>query len=259
MRALLEKHSLRTVLTAVGLSGEGEGSDVPIGAFIAGLSGLGGEKAAARTLFGVLGASVDNGEASVLPPATIVAGLSVLCTSDAAAVVDATFTAFDSNASGELTLDEMSSYLRIALVTTMQLTKPGPVSAAHLERARNVAAKMTRATFDRADADHSGAISRVEFAAWSSSSIVPPLDESRLSEGVAEFRAALRSTPLADAVSMMRRGGGPAGEVRRSDFVRVVGELCAREHEKTAAAATVGLFLITILTCFHSVRILLTI
>ena len=216
----------------------GGGSVVPADAFNAALADLLGSDysaAAARELYSVLcfGASTAGRQ-------EVIAGLSAMCTRDHDAVVDVVFAAFDSRGVGELTLDEMTSYLRVVLSLTARLQGGGQAGVEAAE-VRVVADQMTRGIFDSIDLDHSSSISRAEFEVWSAS-LAPPLDEAALKATVTRLRETLRATALPAVVTHIcgggRRGGGSRGNfasVDRADFTRVITELCAAEGGLTAA------------------------
>ena len=170
----------------------GGGSVVPADAFNAALADLLGSDysaAAARELYSVLcfGASTAGRQ-------EVIAGLSAMCTRDHDAVVDVVFAAFDSRGVGELTLDEMTSYLRVVLSLTARLQGGGQAGVEAAE-VRVVADQMTRGIFDSIDLDHSSSISRAEFEVWSAS-LAPPLDEAALKATVTRLRETLRATAL---------------------------------------------------------------
>jgi hypothetical protein len=127
---------------------------------------------------------------------------------------------------------------QIKLAARLHCTAVEAASGPRAEEVDGGDAVATDADATVLKAAHDAALAEAAAAHEATEAVAPQLlDEARLSEAVLGLRAALRATPLADAVSMMRRGGGPAGEVRRGDVVRVVGELCAREHATAAAAA----------------------
>ena len=152
---------------------------------------------AARFVYDTIAGSSTTARSSVsgdaLPDA-LVAGLSILATASEDEVCGVVFAAFDEKRTNSLGLAEMELYLHIVLVLSMRLKEVGASSSGgsigsgdHGAAARQVsgkakkmAKKMAKKTFTQMDCDHSGAISRAEFAQWLRSVVGAPSDAQRV-------------------------------------------------------------------------------